>query len=315
MGIMKRIKGSYVFTQLEVGKYTRRRGAVPRGDGGSAEVARAAPNFVSEFDRVAEEELYEAQIAAAAEERRQQQVLRAATTSYSAETLATRPATQVRSSVDLTAAQRERLGGLTAVSTPQTSPQPSPQPSSADVAAYCTARPRPRAARTARSTVDIQSVYFAPGRNITVTNQQRQQMAADGPQSSPVPAFNKGSASSTDYYLFSPSPREAAQVPLTARRQNLRGVVLADTGAADLHRQCVDAPVLPAAPDASTNPFVARRRTVRSDWRPVNTPPPPPPHAVLFSDVGGIDPNHPRKHLNTPIYAGVHATDGVDLLA
>ncbi|KAJ2708869.1 hypothetical protein H4R19_004536 [Coemansia spiralis] len=313
MGILKRIKGSYVFTHLEVGKYTRRRGAPRRGDGTAAdgsETPRTAPVFVSEFDRAAEEELYEAQLAAAAaESERQQQVPHTATTSYSAETLAARPATQVQSSVDLTAAQRERLGGLTAVSTPQSSPRPSPHPASPDTAAFDTPQPRPRPTRVARSTVDIQSVYFAPGRNVTLTNRQRQQQMAEGSSqsssSSPVPAFNKGSASSTDYYLFSPSPREVSQAPLEARRLQLRGIVRADTHTgADLHRHCVDE--LPVASVRSiTNPSVARRQ---------GAPLLPPPHAGLFDDgVGGIDPKHPRKYLNTPIYTDAHG--GSDLLA
>ncbi|KAJ2805927.1 hypothetical protein H4R21_001075 [Coemansia helicoidea] len=303
MGILKRIKGSYVFTQLEVGKYTRRRGAARRSDSG-AETPRTAPDFVSEFDRAAEEELYEAQLAAAEDERRQR-APRTAETSCSAETLAGRPATQVRSSVDLTAAQRERLGGLTAVSTPLSSPRPSLQPASGDAAVFDTARPRPHAARAARSTVDMQSVYFAPGHNVTLTNrqQQKQQQMADGwAPSSSVSAIDRSSASSTDYYLFSPSPRETSHAPLTARRQQLRGVVRADTLAgADLHRQCLDEPAAP--PRSSTNPFAARRRGAAR----------PPPHAGLFDDgADDLDPYHSRRYLNTPVYADIH---GSDLLA
>ncbi|KAJ2344222.1 hypothetical protein GGF43_005500, partial [Coemansia sp. RSA 2618] len=232
MGIFKRIKNSYVFTQLEVGKYTKRRTSANGAEIGT--IRAGTVSSVDEFDR-AGAELQAEQLA---EER-------ARSTSRSAETLAGRHVGRVRSSMDLTAAARERLGGRTAVSTPQTSPTPA----SFDAEV----RPRPRPARTARSTAEMQSVYFAPGRNVTMTNQQKQRMSTYPKDS--LPSFDKNSASSTDYYVFAPTTRQMSTAPLDARRRQMRGVVGPEEDR-DPHRR----EELSEIHAQSTNPFVERRR-------------------------------------------------------
>ncbi|KAJ2829723.1 hypothetical protein IWW50_000689 [Coemansia erecta] len=289
MGIFKRIKNSYVFTQLEVGKYTKRRTSANGAEIGT--IRAGTVSSVDEFDR-AGAELQAEQLA---EER-------ARSTSRSAETLAGRHVGRVRSSMDLTAAARERLGGRTAVSTPQTSPTP------ASFDAEVRPRPRPRPARTARSTAEMQSVYFAPGRNVTMTNQQKQRMSTYPKDS--LPSFDKNSASSTDYYVFAPTARQMSTAPLDARRRQMRGVVGPEEDR-DPHRR----EELSEIHAQSTNPFVERRRNahkmVEQGWNsssPFDDP-------LVGSGRGGIDPNHPRKHLNTPVYANQAGSMGLDLLA
>ncbi|KAJ1845447.1 hypothetical protein LPJ70_002495 [Coemansia sp. RSA 2708] len=283
MGILRRIKNSYVFTQLEVGKYTKRRTSANQAELG---VVRAV--YEDEFDRAANE-LRAEQLA---EEHRKR-------SAQSAETLAVGSAhgvARVRSSMDLTAAQRQRLDGRTAVSTPATSPD-----------AY-EVRARPRPTRTARSNADMQSVYFAPGRNVSMTNQQKQRQSVYPTEE--LPSFDKNSASSTDYYVYAPSARQRAQTPLDARRRQMRGQIRAQPlSAGELHRS------EELAEPQTTNPFVERRRKahkmVEQGWNsaaPFDDP-------LVGSGRGGIDPNHPRKHLNTPVYANQAGTVGLDLLA
>ncbi|KAJ2162793.1 hypothetical protein GGF46_000356 [Coemansia sp. RSA 552] len=307
MGLLKRIKNSYVFTQLEVGKYTRRRTSGQHEAAVGVVRPAMSEEFISEFDRAAEELRAEQD----AEERRQQQQQ-----SYSADTLAMRAVGRVRSSMDLTAAQRERLdkrgdgsSPRTAVASPQTA---SPSPSDAGLPGTVRARPRPT--RAARSQADIQSVYFAPGRNVTMTNQQRQRMSVYASEE-PLPSFDKNSASSTDYYVYAPTANQMAQVPLDQRRRQLRGLVQPEPRMApEMHRDEVQAECerLP-----TTNPFVQRsQQKSRSPAMPqawdCHTPFSDTPAASAF---GVIDPNHPRKHLNTPVYANQTGSSGLDLLA
>ncbi|KAI9482297.1 hypothetical protein LPJ78_002353 [Coemansia sp. RSA 989] len=303
MGILKRIKNSYVFTHMEVGKYTKRRAPSQPTEIG---IIRAAPTeYFDEFDRAASE-LRAEQIA----EARQRSARNA---SNSAETLGdsgTRHMSRARSSMDLTAAQRERLSGRTAVSSPRAingSPVSPPDSASAGEAVP---RPRPRPARTARSNADMQSVYFAPGRNVKMTNQQKQRMSMY-PADTEMPAFDKNSASSTDYYVFTPSVRQqpSQPMPLDIRRKQMRGMIAPEPhSASELHRA-------EELREQETNPFVERRRKAHKmaveGWdsaAPFDDP-------LIGSGRGGIDPNHPRKHLNTPVYANQAGSSGLDLLA
>ncbi|KAJ2365784.1 hypothetical protein H4S02_010610, partial [Coemansia sp. RSA 2611] len=149
MGLIKKIKNSYVFTQLEVGKYTKRRNGNNTARDQNTEthgtIRPGGSEFIGAFDQ-------------AAEEVRREQL------SASAETIRSVPSIpRFKSTVDLSATQRAHQSGplayaesrgTTAVSTPQTSPfsdtadsfdgQPLP-------------RARPKGARAARSTMDMQS--------------------------------------------------------------------------------------------------------------------------------------------------------------
>ncbi|KAJ2539076.1 hypothetical protein IWW35_006093 [Coemansia sp. RSA 1878] len=323
MGILTRIKNSYVFTQLEVGKYTKRR-ASGQNDG----VRAATTEQLDEFDRAAAE-LRAEQMADAERVRRGMR-----STSQSVETLAARGVARVRSSMDLTATQRERLGGRTAVSTPNpsvwspnSSEMRSPSSSSGQWSptnsgprspasdsfmrsptsdSYGSVQPRPRPARANRGAADMQSVYFAPGRNVTTTNQQKQRQSVYPTE---VPTFDKNSASSTDYYVYAPTSRQMATAPLDSRRRELRGIVGPEQHG-DLHRREELNEV-----NGSTNPFVERRRKAQKmaveGWgsaTPFDDP-------LVGSGRGGIDPNHPRKYLHTPVYANQAGSAGLDLLA
>ncbi|KAJ1857725.1 hypothetical protein GGH12_000669 [Coemansia sp. RSA 1822] len=323
MGILKRIKNSYVFTQLEVGKYTKRRVSA-QNDG----VRAATTEQLDEFDRAAAE-LRAEQMADAERVRRGMR-----STSQSVETLAARGVARVRSSMDLTATQRERLGGRTAVSTPNPSvwspssselrsPSSSSGPRSPTNSgprspasdsymrsptsdSYGSVQPRPRPARTGRGATEMQSVYFAPGRNVTTTNQQKQRQSVYPTE---VPTFDKNSASSTDYYVYAPTSRQMASAPLDARRRELRGIIGPEPHG-DMHRREELNEV-----NGSTNPFVERRRKAQKmvveGWgsaTPFDDP-------LVGSGRGGIDPNHPRKYLHTPVYANQTGSAGLDLLA
>ncbi|KAJ2807451.1 hypothetical protein H4R20_001288 [Coemansia guatemalensis] len=325
MGILKRIKGSYMFTQLEVGKYTKRRTSNQQSNNSPNEmvVRPVTTGFVSEFDRAADELRAEqmAEQQQKQQRRRQKQLQQSAgmdTSSYSSETLANdRQMGRVRSSMDLTATQRERLGGRTAVSTPQ-----SPESNGG----FESVRPRPRprpTARSARSNADMQSVYFAPGRNVTTTNQRHQRMSMYPSESSPSlippPAFDKNSASSTDYYVFTPSSNELSGVALENRRKHMRGIVAPEKRTApEVHRH----EARMEAEQVSTNPFVERRRraspttpaAVEQEWTTQPLSSAFLPDAAGYNG-GGIDPNHPRKHLNSPVYANQAGSNGLDLLA
>ncbi|KAJ1927812.1 hypothetical protein EC988_010208, partial [Linderina pennispora] len=113
-------------------------------------------------------------------------------------------------------------------------------------------RPRPKPARAARSAVDMQSVYFAPGRNIKTPN------AAAGSSLYPSdkPQFDKNSASSMDYYVFTPTRRDAAAtMPLDERKRH-RAQVKADQATSALHKHELAAEAsAPASLPANTNPF------------------------------------------------------------
>ncbi|KAJ2860132.1 hypothetical protein GGH94_005708 [Coemansia aciculifera] len=297
MGLIKKIKNSYVFTQFEVGKYTKRRNGSNTARDQSTEAhgtVRASPGneFISAFDQ-------------AADEVRREQL------SGSAETIGAAPSIQrFKSSVELSATQRAQAGplayaesrGSTAVSTPQASPfsdtadnfdgQPLP-------------RARPKGARAARSTMDMQSVYFAPGRNVSMTNQQKQRLSV---YATDVPRFDKNSASSMDYYVFTPTRREVAQMPLDAKRRT-RGLVAPDEAPSpSLHQEPEGLP---------TNPFVERRKKAQQMARSPTVERweshgPSSPFADQSSGGGSAD--EPRRYLNTPVYAS-GSTKGLDLLA
>ncbi|PIA12586.1 hypothetical protein COEREDRAFT_84025 [Coemansia reversa NRRL 1564] len=309
MGILKRIKGSYMFTQMEVGKYTKRRTTNQGSNSPEMVVRPVTTGFVSEFDRAADELRAEQMIE---QQRRRQKQLTGMENSQSSETLSNdRQIGRVRSSMDLTSAQRERMDGRTAVSTPQ-SPESNGN--------FETVRPRPRPnGRSARSNADMQSVYFAPGRNITTTNQRYQRMSVYPSESSPsldTQTFDKNSASSTDYYVFTPSNNELSGVALENRRKHIRGIVAPEKrSASQVHRD----EERKEAENPSTNPFVERRRRRKAspsadqEWKTL------PLNSTFLPDTpeydGAIDPNHPRKHLNTPVYANQTGTNGLDLLA
>ncbi|KAI9500881.1 hypothetical protein GGI25_005931 [Coemansia spiralis] len=233
MGLIKKIKGSYMFTQMEVGKYTKRRSP------GHKEMPARPSEFIFEFDESREHSIETLP-------RSQTQPM---------------PLTHHQSSMELS----------------------NPRSPSATVVESPTVRPRPTA-RAARSTMDMQSVYFAPGRNVT---------------------HDRTAASSVDYYVFTPSHGELKAMPLDKRRQH-RGVVAPARGS--VHQ---------AEPEAekSNNPFVERRRAAQGlavqGWgssAPFDDP-------IVGSGRGGIDPNDPRKYLNTPLYANQAGAGGVDLLA
>ncbi|KAJ1896986.1 hypothetical protein LPJ66_003659 [Kickxella alabastrina] len=360
MGLMKKIKGSYMFTHMEVGKYTKRRGASTSRESidvhatttGHGTIRAATTEFISEFDRAAEEAQREEQWQAEEQKWRQhrhEQKLRHARAN-SIETLSTehledahsaairqqqkqkqkQPAlSRYKSSMELSASQRYQQippgassGSLpyasvqspqsgssrtTAVSTPQASPFEE------DLGAFGAEpvpRSRPRGARTARSNMDMQSVYFAPGRNVTMTNQQKQRVSIY-PMADEKPQFNKNSASSMDYYVFTPTRRDVSAMPLDSKRRT-RGVIAPEEMMApELHQNEVDA----EAERASKNPFVERRMKARvlvnEGWDSAS----PFTDPLIGSGRGGVDPNDPRKYLNTPMYANQAGTGGVDLLA
>ncbi|KAJ2721605.1 hypothetical protein GGI07_003842 [Coemansia sp. Benny D115] len=342
MGLIKKIKGSYMFTQLEVGKYTKRRGNTAARDA-SAEttapgmVRAATTEFVSEFDRAAEEAQRERQWQQREAEKRRQRHAAGSNETLPVAPLdhSTVPSRQVlgrhRSSMELSASQRDRYtqsGTLpyAALQSPQSAgsqtttvastPDGSPFTATAD--SFGTdqpiPRPRPRGARGARSTVDMQSVYFAPGRNVTMTNQQKQRMSVY-PVAEDKPSFDKNSASSTDYYVFTPARRDVARMPLDARRKTRALVAPEENSGSALHEREVQAEADRAAAVAATNPFVERRRKAHvlanEGWNSAS----PFDDPLVGSGRGGIDPNDPRKHLNTPMYANQAGSGGLDLLA
>ncbi|KAJ1720557.1 hypothetical protein LPJ53_004836 [Coemansia erecta] len=350
MGLIKKIKGSYMFTHMEVGKYTKRRSAATARDGpqgGEMTVRAATTEFISEFDRAAEEAQREQQWRADEEEKRQrrqqqqqQQHAKQARTN-SVETLpvehleeshsrAVRQSHQLgkyKSSMELSAAQRERQGTLpyaalqspqsasspatTAVSTPSASPFNNTADTFGESEEQPIPRPRPKGARSARSAVDMQSVYFAPGRNVTMTNQQKQRVSMYPTDNKP-PTFDKNSASSMDYYVFAPTRRDLSTMPLDARRRARGMIAPEDKPAPVLHANETRAEAERAA---STNPFVERRKKaqelVSEGWDSAS----PFTDPLVGSGRGGIDPNDPRKYLNTPMYANQAGSGGVDLLA
>ncbi|KAJ2633811.1 hypothetical protein GGF44_003657 [Coemansia sp. RSA 1694] len=311
MGLIKKIKNSYVFTQLEVGKYTKRRNASnPARDHGSETggVVRAVTTgnseFISAFDHAVDD--FQRQPA-----------------NNSAETIGSArggaPAIQrFKSTVELSAPQRQAAAmksplayaesrGTTAVSTPQASPF---SDEASDAFGEPAPRPRPKGARAARSTMDMQSVYFAPGRNVSMTNQQKQRLSVYPAEAAALPHFDKNSASSMDYYVFTPTRREVAQLPFDAKRRTNRGVVAPDESPSpELHRE---------EEAVSSNPFVERKRAqmaksptpLQQRWD-CHSPSP-------FADQaqGGSE-NEPRRYLNTPVYASQTggSTKGLDLLA
>ncbi|KAJ1728959.1 hypothetical protein LPJ72_005220 [Coemansia sp. Benny D160-2] len=329
MGLMKKIKGSYVFTHMEVGKYTKRRNQALKSEPATAAGTRA-PEFVSEFEY-------------AANEMRREEMQRSHTDGgYGFSTAGRHTLPHCRSSIDLSAAQRQQAAQGSPTSTlsrATTAVASAPSPAFAATDSFVdqsvpVPRPRPKGARAARSTVDMQSVYFAPGRNVSMTNQQKQRQSVYPNANATVAAFDKHSASSVDYYVFSPSKREMASMPLDARRRQLRGVVAYDKALPDsLHRAetvaettagAVSAPasgaVSPSAATAnssssSNNPFVVRRKKAHElavqGWNSAS----PFDDPLVGSGRGGIDPNDPRKYLNTPLYASQTGAGGVDLLA
>ncbi|KAJ2378515.1 hypothetical protein IW150_000750 [Coemansia sp. RSA 2607] len=331
MGLIKKIKGSYMFTHMEVGKYTKRRLPASARDAPPSEmtVRAATTEFISEFDRAAAEAQREQQWQAdEAEKRQRRQQAREARTN-SSETLPVEPLTEqhlraapvlgrYKSSVELSLAQRERQGALpytgqpSPASTAVSTPSASPFSATADTfeAEQPIPRPRPKGARSARSTVDMQSVYFAPGRNVTMTNQQKQRASVYPAENKPT--FDKNSASSMDYYVFAPTRRDISSMPLDARRR-ARGVIAPeDKPAPELHAMETKAEAERAV---STNPFVERRKKaqvlVAEGWNSAS----PFTDPLVGSGRGGIDPNDPRKYLNTPMYANQAGSGGVDLLA
>ncbi|KAJ2005758.1 hypothetical protein GGI04_002125 [Coemansia thaxteri] len=260
MGLIKKIKNSYVFTQFEVGKYTKRRNG-GGGSGGSSSGSKGpgtprsagGSEFISAFDEVADEIQASSSVSTLG---RGDRVQRAG------------------SSAELA------VGYTSTASTAASTPQASPFEGGGGV------RARPAGARAARSTMDMQSVYFAPGRNVAAASAKRQSVYPGE-----VPRFDKQSASSVDYYVFTPTRRDLAALPLDARRRTTRGVVAPDEKPSpDLHRDDF----------ASTNPFVERRRKAH-----VAAASPPVPASAVPA----------RKYLTTPVYANQSGTTGLDLLA
>ncbi|KAJ2744786.1 hypothetical protein GGI20_002679 [Coemansia sp. BCRC 34301] len=305
MGLIKKIKNSYVFTQLEVGKYTKRRNASnPARDHGpenSGGVVRAATTggseFISAFDHVDDKH------------------------GRSAETIG--PIQRFKSTVELSATQRAQQAGAksplgyaesrvtTAVSTPQASPFSDGAADGFGSSAEPIPRVRPKGARAARSTIDMQSVYFAPGRNVSMTNQQKQRLSMYPSDAESPPRFDKNSASSMDYYVFTPTRREITQLPFDAKRRTTRGIVAPDKSPSpSLHQEDTA---------ASTNPFVERRKKAQLARSPTSLQhwdchSPTPPFADKFPSISD---DEPRRYLNTPVYGsrtGV-STAGLDLLA
>ncbi|KAJ2706291.1 hypothetical protein FB645_001686 [Coemansia sp. IMI 203386] len=353
MGLIKKIKSSYMFTQFEVGKYTKRRSPSSARDGnmqgGEMTIRPATTEFISEFDRAAEEAQREQRLDE--EERRQRRLKAGQPRTNSAETLpvsaleeahgaAVRQQQQrqqqlnkYKSSMELSSTQRDRQQNLVngtlpyaALQSPQSgssqattaasTPDGSPFEASADQFGNGSGdqpipRPRPKGARGARSNMDMQSVYFAPGRNVTMTNQQKQRMSV---YPTDKPAFDKLSASSVDYYVFSPNKRELSNIPLDARRR-ARGIVAPEESPADaLHASETKAEAERAAA-MSTNPFVERRKKAQvmasQGWDSAS----PFTDPLVGSGRGGVDHSDPRKYLNTPMYANQAGSGGVDLLA
>ncbi|KAJ2866642.1 hypothetical protein GGI22_001233 [Coemansia erecta] len=309
MGLIKKIKGSYMFTHMEVGKYTKRRAQSQKGEAVSAPPVVRPAEFISEFDYAAQEMQLE----------KRKVMQRSHTDSNIVGSRHGLP--HCRSSIELTPMQRQRMGqsspsstlsrATTAVASTQ-SPAASPfAPTDAFIDQQPAPRPRPKGtARGARSTADMQSVYFAPGRNISMTNQQKQRQSVY-PGEKDIAGFDKHSASSVDYYVFTPSKRDMASMPLDARRRQLRGgVVTYDHNPPEsLHRSET------MAEAGTNNPFVERRRMAHElnaqGWNsatPFDDP-------IVGSGRGGINPNDPRKYLNTPLYASQTGAGGVDLLA
>ncbi|KAJ2884568.1 hypothetical protein IWW38_005413 [Coemansia aciculifera] len=319
MGLIKKIKNSYVFTQLEVGKYTKRRTASnPARDhsgptessGGVVRAAQAAGPSSSEFISAFSDQAHGADSSD--------------TINFSTSTISNAPTMQrFRSTAELSSAQRKAQQGpmspplsyadsrgTTAVSTPNSAAS-----SADDAFSGVVPRPRPQGARAARSTVDMQSVYFAPGRNVSMTNQQKQRLSmypAAGAEAT-SPHFDKNSASSMDYYVFTPTRREIAQLPFDAKRRTNRGRVAPDESPSpSLHQE--QEPV-------ETNPFVERRkRAHQMSLSPTSPTTPTPPASQKRWDCRESD--EPRRYLNTPVYAdqaggrsGGGLAKGLDLLA
>ncbi|KAJ2076864.1 hypothetical protein H4R24_005459 [Coemansia sp. RSA 988] len=131
--------------------------------------------------------------------------------------------------------------------------------------------------------------------------------------------FDKNSASSMDYYVFTPSSNELGGVTLENRRKHMRGIVAPENRMApEVHRQ----EVRMETENVSTNPFVERRRrasptpNAEQEWMTQTLNGAFLPNTTGYDGgSGGIDPNHPRKHLNSPVYANQAGTNGLDLLA
>ncbi|KAJ1661773.1 hypothetical protein IW140_006447 [Coemansia sp. RSA 1813] len=312
MGLIKKIKGSYVFTHMEVGKYTKRRAQAQKGEVLSAPPVVRPAEFVSEFEYAAEEM------------QREEMQVSAMQRSHTDSGIMPGPRHNLphcRSSIELSQRQRGSPSPSSTLSRATTAVGSTQSPASpfAPTDAFIDQqqpipRPRPKGARGARSTVDMQSVYFAPGRNVSMTNQQKQRQSVYPGES--VGGFDKHSASSVDYYVFTPSKREISSMPLDARRRQLRnGVVTYDQKPADsLHRSETVAETA-SVPKSMNNPFVERRRKAHElnaqGWNSAS----PFDDPLIGSGRGGIDPNDPRKYLNTPLYASQTGAGGVDLLA
>lgn len=309
MGLIKKLKGSYMFTHMEVGKYTKRRtNNTPDAKG----FGQHGNEFIDEFDRAAEELRQEEE--ELARQRHKQRMDR----QNSSATLGSRPANglmspgappqvqRFQSTIELSSGVMSPPATLsratTAVSTPQASPFDDISASS-----FPTNRPlpraRPRGARTARSAADMQSVYFAPGRNIPASQQKQQQPAN-------ALKFDKMSASSMDYYVYTPTRQEISALPLEARRKGHRGVVAPENRlAAQIHKDELK------TPEATSNPFIERRRRAEQRTAEGYDSASPFDDPLVGSGRGGIDPDQPRKYLNTPVYANQAGSYGLDLLA
>ncbi|KAJ2825680.1 hypothetical protein FBU31_003647 [Coemansia sp. 'formosensis'] len=155
--------------------------------------------------------------------------------------------------------------------------------------------------------MDMQSVYFAPGRNVSMTNQQKQRLSV---YPADVPRFDKNSASSMDYYVFTPTRREVSQLPFDAKRRTRVLVAPDESPSPSLHQEPEGLP---------TNPFVERRKKAQQvaksptseRWE---SPGPSSPFADQPGSGGSAD--EPRRYLNTPVYAGQGGgSTGLDLLA
>ncbi|KAJ1950329.1 hypothetical protein FBU59_000730 [Linderina macrospora] len=278
MGLMKKIKKSYVFTHMEVGKYTKRRtNSSQTMDVECTSGGVVTTEFISEFDEP-------------------------------------RPTTAVRamtaptwSSNSLQHADRSPASSqATAVSSP-----PTPT-NTQNTGEFPEPRRRPKPARAARSAVDMQSVYFAPGRNINTPNSTNSLYPGDKPQ------FDKNSASSMDYYVFTPTRRDvSATMPLDERKRH-RATVKAEQATSSLHKHELAAEASTPA-SLPTNPFVARRKQAQQmtsqGWNAANPFDDPIINSGRGGDRSGLDPNDPRKYLNTPVYANQAGNTGLDLLA
>ncbi|KAJ1957916.1 hypothetical protein GGI12_004882 [Dipsacomyces acuminosporus] len=145
---------------------------------------------------------------------------------------------------------------------------------------------------------------------------------AASPSGEKRPQFDKNSASSMDYYVFAPNRRDLSAMPLDLKKKQRGGVVAADRqNAQALHKSEIkeEANGPPSASLSPTNPFVVRRKKaqqmVEQGWNSTS----PFSDPIVGSGRGGIDPDDPRKHLTTPVYAtqadAYGRNTGLDLLA